>query len=77
VVDVLGVGPQPLHRLPADQLVVEVAVGGGLPVVGGVDRPADGQPAEQCVPHLDQQRVQPPDDGFGGVGHAAESAGWV
>src|SRR3954464_6342676 len=77
VVVVLGVGAQPLHRLAADQLVVEVPVGGGLPVVLGVDRPADGEAADQRVPDLDQQWVQPPHGGIGGVVHGAESAGRV
>ncbi|GAB4079592.1 SDR family oxidoreductase [Modestobacter muralis] len=41
----------------------------------GVDGPADGQAAQEGVAHLDQQGVQPPDDGVGGVVHGLSLPG--
>ena len=77
VVEVGPERPQPLHRLPPDELVVEVPVGRGLPAVLGVDPAAHGDPGGQRVPDGDEQRSQPGDDGVGGVLHDRESAGRV
>ena len=60
--ELVGAGtprPEPLHRLAADQLVVQVPVGGRVPAVPRVDRRTDHDPGRQRLVDREQQRTQP------------------